>query len=795
MMSACFGRCYAYWQTRRARLFAAAVLLTLIMGGLAYRAPLREDIGAMLPDTPPAIHDTFESLRHAPFLQMILIDLKIEDEKDRDALHASVDALSGAMQAPFFTKVVTGVDDQDARLLMQWLLAHFPQLFTEEDAAEVAGTFEEGRVRERLEANLKLLAQPESVVMKNLVMADPLGLRDLLLRKLRYLSVVPQARLERSHFVSRDGLHALVIAQTSKDFTDVEGSAALVNRLQDLLKTQVAKGVQARVVCGHRYTAANAQVIKNDLSRVFAASTIGLLLTFVFFMRHRSAVLVFVLPFFALVFGLGLTSLAYSAVSGITIGFGAVLLGVCVDFGVYVYFELRDGAKTPREAIAALTPAISLCALTSVLTFSLLFLSSLPGQRQLAVFSVAGIVSAFLFAMLVLPHTIPTGGEPLRPWPVLRWAPRGLVPVWCLLVVLAMPFAWRVGFDGNLRSVGFMPPDAIADEIAIRETWGEVRDRAMAISEGATANEAFLYNDRLLASVKARFPETNVVSVAAFLPGQQTQEANLARWKSFWDEQGHAALAQKRLEDLGNELGYDPSAFAPFQEWIHAPRAPFDGASLRESGMAQWLGPLMGESGGKTQVVTFLEDTPRMAAFFQEPRPELEGVRYVSDRHFATLINAAMSRDFSFFMLCAGVSVILLLALLLRDWRRVLLSLLPAVSGVTFMLAALTLTGQKLNLFNMLGCVLLIGLTTDYGIVMLYRIEGRLTGSGERVVFVSGLTTLFGFGALTVARHPAMFSIGFTMVLGLAPGILSSLIFMPACARALRLNVKQEPSS
>ncbi len=792
MISAWFGQIFAYWQTRRMRLFTGTALLALLMGELAFRAPLQEDIGAMLPDDPPAIRDTFQSLSHAPFLQMILVDLHLKESGKRDALHASVDALAGAMQIPYFSKVVTGVDDMEARKLLQWLLAHFPQLFTEEDAAAVKTLLESQPVRERLQANLNLLAQPEGMVMKGLVIEDPLALRELLLRKLRYLSVVPQTRLEQGHFVSTDGQHALLIAQTPVEFSNVARSTELLTHLQSLLKTHLAEGVEARVVCGHRYTVANAEIIRNDLGRVFTASTAGLVLAFVLFMRHRSAVLAFLLPFFATVFGLGITSLVFPAVSGITVGFGAVLLGVTVDLGVYVYFALRDGSADPKTSIVALTPALILCALTSILTFALLLLSSLPVQRQLAVFSVAGLVAAFFFALIVLPHVVPAGSQRFRSWLLLHWQPRGLALLWGVLVVAAAPFALHAGFDGNLRNVGYIPQDAVADELAIRETWGEVRDRAMAISESGTMNDALQQNDALLAAVKTRFPDANVVSVGAFLPGQQTQARNLARWNEFWNVQGRAAAAKQLLEEIGNELGFSAGTFDTFFTWIQIPREPFEGASLQDAGLAQWMGPLIGQTGGKSQIVTFLEDTPRMAEFFGTAKPPVEGVRYVSDLHFNTLMNEVMSREFTLFMILAAVSVLVLLTLLFRDWRRVLLCLVPAISGVVFMFAALPLTAQKLNLFNMLGAVLLIGLATDYGIVMLYRIEGRLTGAGERVVLVSGLTTLFGFGALTLARHPAMFSIGSTMTLGLIPAILGAMIFMPACALALGFDVKRD---
>jgi len=789
-----FGRGHVYWKTRRVYLFAWIAVITLIMGILVCRAPFREDVGAMLPDTPPAIRATFASLTQAPFLQMILVELSIQTPRESDALHASVDALAAAMQPPFFSKVVTGLEEQDAHRLLLWLLDHFPQLFTEEDAASLAALLEEEPIRDRLEKNLSLLAQPEGMVMKKLVSEDPLAFRELLLRKLRYVSVVPQARLAQGHFISPDGLHALIIAETPMEFTDVGGSSALLTHLQTLINTNVKDGVRSRLVCGHRYTEANARIIKKDLARVFTASIVGLLLVFLFFIRHISGVIVFIVPFFSVLFGLGVTSLVFDSISGITVGFGAVLLGI-TDYGLHVYFDLRDGSESSLNSVRSLVPPLLLCALNNILIFSILLFSSLPVQRQLAVFSISGLAAALLFALLVLPQIIPAGGTKFQGWPVLRGRPMRLSLVWLILLVAAAPLAWRVGFDGNVRSVGYIPRDAVDDEIAIRNTWGEVRDRSMAIAEGVDINDALQKNDELFAAVKDRFADSGMVSVAAFLPGQQTQAQNMARWDAFWNAHGHALRAKTYLETIGMELGYAPDAFEPFMRWIQAPRKPFDGARLDEPALARLLGPLIGKADRNTRVVTFLEDTPRMSAFFQEMNPQFDRIHYISDLYFNALINQVMSRDFKLFMSCAAVFVLILMTLSLRGWRRILLGMLPAVSGVVFMLAALTFTQQKLNLFNMLAAVMLMGLTADYGIVMLHRIESRLSGGTERAIFVSGLTNLLGFGALTLAKHPAMFSIGFAMVLGIAPAMLAALLVVPACARALGVSTKQDTVS
>ncbi|HEX72635.1 MAG TPA: hypothetical protein ENN65_04925 [Candidatus Hydrogenedentes bacterium] len=786
------GNIYGFWQSRRVVLFSLLAVFTLSLGALALRAPVREDISAMLPDGTAELRDTFRALGNAPFLRMVLVELRVQDAANLDALHASVEAVAQAMQPPLFDDVVTGVSDTDAVRLFEWLFERWPQLFTEDDAAAIAAHLEEDAIRRQLEENLRALAHPEGIAMKDLIQKDPLALREVLLKKLQGLSVLPRARLEHEHFVSEDGLHALIVAETSVAITDTAGCAALVAELEMLLKTHLLPGVSARVVAGHRYTAANTAIIKRDLLRVFTASTAGLVLAFLLFLRRRSALVILLLPFFAVLFALAFASVVFDSISGITIGFGAVLMGLTIDFGLHAYFALQDKTAPPQKAIESVTPPLAMCAATSIAVFSMLFFSCLPGQRQLAAYAVAGLGAAFFFALLVLPHMITPGGHEMKEWPILRRRRSKLPVFWGLLLLSCVPLALKVGFDGSLRNVGYIPPEALADEMAIRDTWGEVRDRAMAISEGGDMEQALQRNDRLAAVVRAAFPDTVMVSAATILPSEMTQRENLARWRAFWGANDRMARTAGMLAAQGELLGYAPDAFEPFFSWVRLAREPFAPKSLRDARLMHWLEPLIGEQNGAAAVVTFLEDTPEMASFFEEAATIPEGVRYVSDIHFNRLINDAISRDFAFFLLLAAVSVLALLAVLFRDWRRVALGLLPAASGALMMLATLTLLGMKFNLFNMLATVLVIGLTADYGIFMLYRIEGRLHGGAERAVLASGFTTAAGFGALALARHPALFSIGFTVLLGILPAIFAALVIMPLCAPVMAVGPGRE---
>jgi predicted exporter len=63
---------------------------------------------------------------------------------------------------------------------------------------------------------------------------------------------------------------------------------------------------------------------------------------------------------------------------------------------------------------------------------------------------------------------------------------------------------------------------------------------------------------------------------------------------------------------------------------------------------------------------------------------------------------------------------------------------------------------------------------------MIYRVTEGHDRSTDLAVLLGGLTTVAGIGMLVLARHPALHSIGITLLLGLAGAIPSALLVIPA---------------
>jgi uncharacterized protein len=781
-----FSQVYDLLARRRKLLFTAVAAVLggslLALGGLR----LEENIAAMLPDGRSEVARDFALLEQAPFARKILITLTAEPEGDREELLEAADALRQALTPPTFSKVVSGPSDLNQGRLFGWLAPALPNLLNAEELKAWGEGMDGQAVDSQLQELYTRLLLPEGWALKGLLRVDPLGLHRLGLAKLQHLNLVPQARLEENHFLSADGRHALIIADTPVPITDSTGAEEIKVKLQAAMAASLPPTISASVVSGHAYTAANAGAVKRDLVITLSASLLAMAAIFLIFLRHGRAFFVFIIPVSVVGLAAAAVSLFHHTVSAVTIGFGAVLLGISVDFALHVYFALRRGGAAPGKILAAVARPVLFGGITSMAAFAVLLFSDLPGQRQLAVFAMTGLAASLLLSLLVLPQLIPAG-PPIPPsaaGPSRRWRPaRGAVlTIWIAVLLLAAWQAPSVRFNGDLRSLSLVPEELRAAEGDLRTTWGDVRGKAMIFAEGDSLESALAANDRLFAFLQQHLSAGEAVSLAPVLPSAAVQEANRRSWEAFW--QGEAGeRIQVDLQRKGEQLGFAEDAFAPFLAGVRAPGELTDPAALRQAGLGEVVEAMILNAGSGYRLLSLAPDTPEMVALFQGAKEELPGVRLVSQVRFGQELSQAISRDFIRFISAASVVVVLLLTLLFRDARKILLALVPVVTGLLVLFGAMGAIGLDFTLLNVMATILVIGLGVDYGIFMVCRMTEDYDHATGRAVFVSGLTTIAGFGALVLARHPALHSIGITVLLGIGAAIPAALLVIPALYR------------
>ena len=174
-----------------------------------------------------------------------------------------------------------------------------------------------------------------------------------------------------------------------------------------------------------------------------------------------------------------------------------------------------------------------------------------------------------------------------------------------------------------------------------------------------------------------------------------------------------------------------------------------------------------------------------MKAFIADLRAVDAGVTGVPVTHFESL--GEMRRAFMVMSMLSLLAIIVLLSIDFRSLRDVLLALAPLLVGLVWTVAAMGLLGLSFNLANFFAAPMLIGLGVDSAVHILHRYhEGgdrfnRLhLGHTRRAVILTALTTIIGFGALVIARHRGLQSLGLVMAIGSTACMLSSIIVLPA---------------
>ncbi|MBI3073123.1 MAG: MMPL family transporter [Deltaproteobacteria bacterium] len=144
-------------------------------------------------------------------------------------------------------------------------------------------------------------------------------------------------------------------------------------------------------------------------------------------------------------------------------------------------------------------------------------------------------------------------------------------------------------------------------------------------------------------------------------------------------------------------------------------------------------------------------------------------------------------------LIAGGVSFAIVILLVWLDFRRirdVFLALFPIAMGALWMLGLMKIANMSFNLANLVGVPLVTGMAVESGIYIIHRrrqletfsLQEIFSGTGRGVIY-SAITTIAAFGALALAQHRGIASMGFLLLTGISACLVTSLVVMPALLR------------
>src|SRR6056297_784585 len=235
-------------------------------------------------------------------------------------------------------------------------------------------------------------------------------------------------------------------------------------------------------------------------------------------------------------------------------------------------------------------------------------------------------------------------------------------------------------------------------------------------------------------------------------------------------------------------------------------------------------GTLYSEDFTATQIlVTFedgLEAAQRSALYYQIENameavedPPIES-HIAGNPAITVLVTDNMKDDMTTLLPLVVIVVLLALYLSFRRLGGVIISMITVILSTTWTIGAMALLGVPLSMVATVIPVLMIAVGSAYGIHILSHYYGELAFCREQVdkeehnkiifetmrrigrpVFLAGITTLAGFGALSTSQVVPMRNFGIFTAFGVLAAVVVALIFIPSLLLVRTQSLKACPDN
>ena len=758
-------------------LVAWLVALALLGIIVATHLKVGTDLRSFMPaPTTPDQKLLMDQVGEGPGSRLLLVAIDGGDDATKAALSRGL--ATALRKDDAFTQVVNGDFDLgmlDTRLLpYRFLLS--PTLDT--------GALDETYLADELQQRLDDLGSPAATLLKGLLPRDP-TLETLKLAEHWTPARSPEVR-EGVWFSSQG--EALLLAQTRGAGFDPGAQDDAIGRLRAAFAALPGSKVSHLTISGPGYftVMVNAQT-RDQADWIGRISTIGFVVLMLVAYRSIGSLLLGALPVAtgALV-GIVALTLGFAEVHGITLAFGFTLLGVAQEYPIRLLSHRRAG-ESALAAVRGLWPLLLTAIASACIAYLAFYASGVGGLKQLAVFTIAGLLAAGFSTRYLLPYVLPetardVAGMPwlasFRTWldalPRPRWLPLPIVAAVLAMLFLAPGPFWQ----NDLSALTPLPRDLLMKDAQLRGELGAPDVRYLLIVQAPDADGVLKASAALAPRLREEVAKKHLDGfelASTYLPDLATQHARQAKLP---DRAALDAMLDGALEGMP----FRKDLFAPFVDDVETART------------APLLTPEVFSSSPLGQ---------RLAAMLAHREDHWVGLSTLSGVHDANAVAAAVAssgvnarlldlKDASeslvaeyrtrilHAVLAATALLFVTITLALRSIRRAWHVLAPMTLATFLVLAVERALGIPISLFHLVALILAAGLGLHYALFF-----ERDTGDPAEqrrtlhATVVCVIAALLVFGMLAWSSIPVLRAIGLTVALGVGFHFCLSILMAP----------------
>ena len=804
---------YHFFKGHKALLYACLIVSTAVFAWFGAKLRYEEDIIKLLPRSSTSNELAFSDIDLAEkiFVQVTSRDtLQPVAPKELGALaEAYCNRLQERDSATHYLKgMLVSLDVNTALQAMDFGLTHLPSFIDTSWYKSIAHSLEPEVFQEQMAQNYQIVMDDETGDASQLVSMDPLNLRSLLGEILGEGAGMGGITIDDGHLFCPDKTVALAFLSPSFRSTNSGAGTRLVKMMDKLKQEMEAEHPEIRIlVHGNTHNGySNASTIKRDLVWSIGLSLLLILLIMLLSFHKLAFVWQQVVPvLYGAVFSMACMYWIKGYMSLMALGISAVVLGVAISYCLHIlihYYYVGDAEQTLREES---TPVFLGCITTIGAFLGLLFTES-DLLRDFGLFATFALIGNTFFALVFLPHFLRPGqihykrthGFPLverinnLPWDRNKW----FIGALCVIIVAGVALSPRVKFDSDLMNLDYMKDEIReSQELYNRKTADGYAHHYFAAWDESDLDQALEHNKGLMHAldslqatglVKGYIPVTKLL-----LHATSDQWERIHAWEAFWTPD-RIREVRRRLAEA--ELHYQlPQGFYdPFVNIIQASYEPGDVVAsgiVPEGLLSNYVEH---QQSGRYMVFTDVSyDINDQREVWTTLAAE-DHVLVLEPFFYCRDMVEIVHDDFRTTLWISSLFVLIVLLISFRNIWIALLAFFPMFVSWYVMQGYMALFGLEFNLINIVISTFIYGIGVDYSIFVMEGLlaearhkESKMLEYHKVAIFFSALVLCIVTFSLVFARHPAIHSIGFITLIGMASTILITYSLQPWIFRQL----------
>ena len=471
----------------------------------------------------------------------------------------------------------------------------------------------------------------------------------------------------------------------------------------------------------------------------------------------------------------------------LTLVFGTSLIGSCIDYSLHYFINWKGNLACHKgyQVRNHLIKGLSLSLVSTVICYFILVFAPFNLLKQMAVFSMSGIISSFLTVICVYPFIkVPQTKREIKllkyytmpSWYNKKFVGRIAITVMFVFSIsVLLIFHKNVKIENNLSRLYKMEGREMLNEKEAAQVL-QYSPSGWFIVSGSTAEETLQNEEKITAELKkmnAGKEKGGFICTTSYIPSIAMQK------KSREAAAKLIPLAAQQYE----YLGYDSSCAEKLAENFKAGENDFieigkNVPEYLESAISSaWLGEIDGKYYSVVLPVSVLDyDAYKSLA-------DGENVFFISK---VRSMNADLDR-LSDMILKLFVVVYIALFIILKFFYS--LKQTSKIVSVPLLIVLMTssifaLCGIHFEFFSITGMILVFGLGLDYVIYMIEnekRTEEVQNANLEPfAIALSFLTSAVSFGALALSKFVPVHMIGLSIFIGLTTAFVSTFFYTRA---------------